>query len=409
MPYLPGNSLVDAAGNALLDLSDVRLGEPPFDLGQLVADVRALALDLLMSFGPFSTLADGLRTIINDLLGTTPARDLSTMDYVESIYAILDPANLTDGHLPAHLDANQTQALAAIQAVRQDLTSPHLPTIEDVLGVIGSGPGVELPETPPAGYGGSTDAQIWGYYLPDVAGGGATASYALSVAWQLAHRMFLAGGWPIEKAPHFQMEQNDIISVYWPTDFAGLTYDLTDIHADDTVLSWLTRTDTSGREWQLDEVRGLVYTETNLSGENHTRITCRLTDADLQAIRAGYAAGGTLVANVPPIWPGVAGVTLGSSVPLASSVTLTGPLHGVLVAVTTPPSGLGLKNIGGNNYWYRLGEITFASDNGDLEPPQYLGFESALYTPKSMTEASAAYLRVMGAAAGTATPYTITT
>lgn len=108
-----------------------------------------------------------------------------------------------------------------------------------------------------------------------------------------------------------------------------------------------------------------------------------------------------------PIYPGLGNFTLGTPVALDAQVTVTGPLHGIFVAVTTPPQKLGQFLIGGNHYDYRVGEVSFKSDRGDLEPFQYLGFRAAVYLPKSMKEAASAHLRVQGAAEGTATPFTI--
>lgn len=409
MPYLPGSAIVDASGNPLLDLADAILGEPAFDMSGLVTWVQTLYDSVVgTGHGDFwqgvSRIFLSVYTGNPDWLvfGYTDPDVTDSFSRIGFLYNWLEPG-ASD---PASL---RTFISAAAELVRTDAASPHLPTIEDVLTALDAGVNVNLPETPPAGYGGSTAEQIWGYYLNGLLGGIWTADAALSAAFLGQYHKLLYGKERIGQHRDFQVDYTTWAGGHWPTSFAGVTCDYTDIEADDTVLSWLQRTDTSGRVWALDSVSNLAYSLTNLAGEYHDRITCTLTDADLQAIRAGYAAGSAVAGNVPPVWPGLAAVSLGSSVPLASSVTLTGPLHGVLVAVTTPPAGLGLKNIGGNNYWYRLGEITFESDNGDLEPPQYLGFESALYTPKSMTEATAAYLRVMGAAAGTATPYTITT
>jgi hypothetical protein len=83
-------------------------------------------------------------------------------------------------------------------------------------------------------------------------------------------------------------------------------------------------------------------------------------------------------------------------------------MDGVIVAVTTPPQKLGQYQIGGETLDYGVGRIAFANDQGDLEPWQYLGFRSAIYTPRSMAHASAVHLQVLGGAGGTVTPWVIT-
>lgn len=117
--------------------------------------------------------------------------------------------------------------------------------------------------------------------------------------------------------------------------------------------------------------------------------------------------GLTPAAILPPIWPGVAGVTLGSSVALAPGVTVTGPLSGVLIALTSVPADKAFFTFDGTLSYRNLGALTFTSDNGDNELPQPLGFTSALYLPKTMQSAAAVIVRTTGGVVGTITPFTI--
>jgi hypothetical protein len=136
---------------------------------------------------------------------------------------------------------------------------------------------------------------------------------------------------------------------------------------------------------------------------NYTFLRCDITNAQ-QAWITGAAAAGGLTA---PIWPGLAGVTLGTPVALADRVVIEEALHGVLVNVTSPPHGLGKFEIGSQSFWYRLGMLYFVSDNGDVEAAQPLGCGNAIYVPKTMAEASGALLRVKGDPEGTVTPWTL--
>lgn len=113
--------------------------------------------------------------------------------------------------------------------------------------------------------------------------------------------------------------------------------------------------------------------------------------------------------TAPPVWPGVAGVTLGQSVALSDGLHLTTPMDGVIIAITTPPSRTGTMSIGGATFDYREGQIAFEDDQGHIEMWQYLGFRNALYTPRSMAHAAGARFRVLAGAEGTVTPWTITT
>lgn len=407
MPYLNGDRTVDASGNGLLDAVSNALQTPPFDFTQIINDVRALAQDFLLSFGPFSTLGGGLRTIVQDLLGTTPARAASTMDYVESIYGFTFPDAAGSSNIPQRIADVQDYLEAQVLLTRLDTSGSHPATVQEVYDALTGQPTVTLPDPAPAGYGGPTVENIWGHYLNDVLGTPVTADEGVSAGWKLANHMRRYGQLPLYQTRDFLVDFSTVFGSTYATGFSGITCDYTDILADDTVLSWLTRTDTSGRVWEVDSTTGLVFSETNLGDEYHTQITCTLTDADLQAIRAGYAQSALTLTNAPPVWPGVANVTLGTPVAFTGSITVTEAMHGVIVTVTTPPQKLSQIVIGDRPYDYRVGEITFESDNGEVEPFQYMGFRSGVFTPRFMAEAAAVHLRVLGGAEGTVTPWTI--
>lgn len=110
--------------------------------------------------------------------------------------------------------------------------------------------------------------------------------------------------------------------------------------------------------------------------------------------------------SLAPVWPGIANVTLGTPVALAAGVTVTGPLDGVLVSITSTPSYTGLFDFDGDPSYRNVGAITFQSDNGQDELPQTLGFASAIYCPRQMATASLAKIRTPGAIVGTVTPWT---
>lgn len=107
-----------------------------------------------------------------------------------------------------------------------------------------------------------------------------------------------------------------------------------------------------------------------------------------------------------PVWPGLANVTLGTVLTLSEQPAVTGPFDGVLIDVTTPPTRTGLRQFGDAPMDYGVGEIAFVTDNGYIEPWQYLGFRTALYTPKMMRQASGVRCRILAGAAGTIRTFT---
>jgi hypothetical protein len=135
-------------------------------------------------------------------------------------------------------------------------------------------------------------------------------------------------------------------------------------------------------------------------------IHSKITDAEFLVLRDGPAAAGASVAA--PVWPGLANVTLGSPVALAAGLTITEPMDGVIVELTSVPSVRGFYVFDDLNSFLNVGSLAFISDNGDAEPPQNLGFALAMYCPRSMKQAAAVKLRVGTGVAGTCTPWTVT-
>lgn len=165
----------------------------------------------------------------------------------------------------------------------------------------------------------------------------------------------------------------------------------------DTRLTWLTRTET--RFTWAEDVTTHIITGFRTIGTGTITFTFDLSEAEFNEIATLGIAG-------PPVWPGIANVTLGTPVALGDNVTVPGPLDGLLIAVTTPPSGLGKFVMGGRTWWYRAGQLTFVSDNGDVEPWQYLTWDQGLYVPRAMARADSAILRALAGIGGTATPWT---
>lgn len=106
-----------------------------------------------------------------------------------------------------------------------------------------------------------------------------------------------------------------------------------------------------------------------------------------------------------PAWPGLALVTLGESVPLAAGLTITTPMHGVLVEVTGAAAKQMFYTYDDARAYRHIGALAFATDRGDLENWQALGFTSAIYCPRLMSEAGAVKVMSAPGTVGTVTPW----
>lgn len=181
-------------------------------------------------------------------------------------------------------------------------------------------------------------------------------------------------------------------------------FDPTTLLAGDTLLSALTRqnpTFTCGYGWQTQMQVQLTPTD----GSWVTYVTL-ITETDFDAIKAKFLPVEKLSAS--PVWPGLASVTLGVPVAISTGLTITTPMHGVIVNLTSEPSKSSFFTFDDENSYRNLGALSFRSDNGDQEPSQSLGFTSAVYSPKSMVKAAGVKLRFVGGVSGTVTPWVIT-
>lgn len=110
----------------------------------------------------------------------------------------------------------------------------------------------------------------------------------------------------------------------------------------------------------------------------------------------------------PPVWPGLDLVTLLTPVALAEGVTITEPMHGVILTITTVPVQLGAWDFDGVPSWGALGAVAFVDDNGSYERAQTFGFQQALVCAQSMALAAGCVIRTASGTVGTVTPWVYT-
>jgi len=302
---------------------------------------------------------------------------------------------------------NLTYGLAAAYDQRVDIIS-RLTIMQASIDAIPVTPQLDdqpviLPTTPPTGYGAPTSSDIgdavWSYMI---IGSDRTASDTLS----------FAGNFPINW-DHVNGAVIDSTDARWlvGTTMQGLNnihdighYDVnvdydTIISSDDTILDWLIRVYWDyGVTWaQFDSMCGFHDLTTGAF------YYLNLTEQQFRLMRD--ASPSSLV--LPPLWPGLAAVNLGTPVSLDTGVTIAELMDGVIVTITDQPSRLVFFTFDDANSYRNLGALSFFSDNGDQEPFQPLGFTSAIYCAKTMKRAAGVKLRTSGGVSGTVTPWTI--
>jgi len=268
-----------------------------------------------------------------------------------------------------------------------------------------AGDPVTLPVTPPAGYGGASTSAIANavWSQPNVSG------YAMGDTMRSLVYFFdginsqLA--WPSPSGGPFRITAN--IGAFNPEPWLynpdyGLDSILT---TDATVGDWLNRVAARGETWTLD-TDSLYWRTFGLGNPaNNTTWYCTLSEVEFAEIKALIAGSSVLV---PPIWPGLAGVTLGAPVTMTPpGDNITVDCDGVIIAVTGTPSWAGSFSFGTAISYRNVGAVTFTDDNGQQEFAQTFGWTSGVYCPKTMAHASGFAYRAAVGVSGTLTPFVI--
>lgn len=263
---------------------------------------------------------------------------------------------------------------------------------------------VSLPATPPTGYGsGSSAPTVDDIWAGPASGMNDTPTEVFNAiqAYMENSRNFVAR--PMGKLPGFQIwglwgqEQANPVPLHYPAP------DYSDIRVTDDRLSWLTRTDPLN-SWYADPLTGEPSALTDPADLGQPwKMQPSFTEGQFKT----FPTTGILSLG-PPVWPGLPLVTLGSPVALASTLTVTSPMDGVIVQLTTVPPGKPSYDYDGTFSYGAIGGIAFQDDNGSMEAQQILGFTQQIYTPRAMKQAAAVKLLCRPGISGTVTPWVIT-
>ncbi len=245
-----------------------------------------------------------------------------------------------------------------------------------------------------------TPSQVWSIVLP---GDTQTTGNRLFEAGSFANNLGLFATFHSPDNPYF------LVAYDWANGglpfppYPDPDFDLAQLLAGDTVGSWLNRISTVGDVFTLQS-SGFWTSDTRFTGYGYW--LCTISDADLVAIKRNLGLLATR--QSPPVWPGLSNVTLAASHALATGLTITAPMDGVIVAITAVPPGTGLYDFDGTVSYTFVGALSFVSDNGDQEFPQSIGFQSAVYSPREMWRATGVKVRAKAGVVGTVTPWAIT-
>jgi len=151
---------------------------------------------------------------------------------------------------------------------------------------------------------------------------------------------------------------------------------------------------------------GIVFgTATGFGG---ARWRCLVRECDLPLVSGRlWALLSDLGAARPPVWPGLAGVTLGTPVALAQGVDVIGPLHGVLLDITSTDRVMPFQQTGAFMTYRNTGRFSFYNDDGWAEDWGGIPSNHAQLMPRQMAIAGGCQLAFYCGVTGWATPFTI--
>lgn len=354
-------------------------------------------LELIALTQNLTGIAANLQQLINGLNQRLPTNIAVETTHFEientadRIYNEVTDATHGLAHIYAVIVANEATLLTAITDVQTAVGTPQQ-----------AGSPVTFPAVPPAGYAPldatATGDAVWG---ATVSNGFTDRAEELDLITSEVYGTAYLGSVRAFNCPYFRLDdmshgtRSQIESEPLPQP------DPRNILGSDTLLSWLTR---ELPTWTIND-SGDAPGMFNLEGPSgHFEWLCILDDAGWNQLKFAYTGVGQPLSA--PTWPGIANVTLGVPTAFSGDVTVTTPMNGVIVTILTVNSWQGQFDFDGDISYRNIGGVTFQTDNGQDEPPQLLGFASAVYCPKSMTQAASVKLRVTPGVTGTVTPWT---
>lgn len=365
-----------------------------------MATVIALIGQVLAGIASLLGIANELR----GLLGNTAAEHLPYQ-----IESTVTATSLNVAHPTYGLSAQQTELVA----VHSDLTAGVANILAAITGIPNP---VNLPVSPPAGYGGATAAQVWDHFMTirDFNGGDMTASAEQMLQNCQAASVLLAslGAYTLPENPDFAIIMGDSFTKlfqhpWW--DFSHRNYaipdnvDWTQWDGVETVAEFLQRVETQyGEDWT--DVAPDLVTHTNtayvmVDNDIPMFLRCKVTNSTLPlyALRVPVTAEG---------WPGISGVVLGTPVVVSSPTEIAGPIDGALWHTDSAPSSRSRYAVGTFEYAYHLGSFSFTSDNGQAEAQQWLGWSDMLLMPLNIASPASLLVTPGSNVQGTVTPWT---
>jgi hypothetical protein len=186
-----------------------------------------------------------------------------------------------------------------------------------------------------------------------------------------------------------------------PTDLSGVLSAIADLVTTNfpAILSAILAVVSGGETTIATVITDVLGVGTDLSAVKTELDTVK---GDVETLLARPPVGGG-----PPLWPGAAGVTLGTPVSLADGVDVEGPMHGILMDVTEDYGTKYFLDFAGHKSYSHWGQVAFADADGYCEAAQFLSFGKHVVCPKTIAAPAHAYIRLSKKGVGTITPWVL--
>jgi len=283
--------------------------------------------------------------------------------------------------------AAMTDQLDAIQATLATLQQSGVP--------------VTLPTTPPSGYGVDTSTLpglIWAY--PDPTSGQPAIDLLADAGLFVVNLANMEAQFPVNSSRFFS------VTGTWWSDYGTNSsasdpiFPVANILPTDTLDVFLERESF----WTGWTQNGSGFWIVNQAGGTAPfYYICTLSDLDFINLRDSLTPASSTF--IPPVWPGIANVVLGSSVALSSALVVEGPMNGLLVHLSSTPPGKPTYLLGTELATAHIGQVAFQTDNDQMEYPQNLSFAEENYCPQTMVSAVNAMIRCVPGVSGYCTPW----
>jgi hypothetical protein len=365
-----------------------------------------------------------------ELLGLLIARVSGILGIVQALQSIIgatateEQANEIETIAAEGTNAvtNPISGVPAIWGFVNTLQSGGTPSLQTITDLIDALTPVTLPPEPPITYGPSIAQAVWDHAIYEPWWGNYQQVRSIdAVVYDLAcnlEGMTGAAGWQDRRAPDFALTgySPDIMwGALWGPPPAQpipcpIETDWADWDGSETLVAFLTRVQ-SYFEWSDAgpagfSVPGMAFA--HIPGYSGLKWRCLVTEGDLP-LRSGrlWDALKGLSIGLPPIWPGLSGVTLGTPVALDQGIEVVGPLHGVLLDITGMERLIPYATAGPFKTYRNLGRFLFYNDDGWQEDWRGVPSDHCQLLPERMAIAGGWWGSFYTGVTGTATPFTI--